>query len=96
MSSNESNKANSLHLYPKMKVYFRKKPVNHKSYFSNAKVNLGIIQIIIKRLSTILVLSSIKIYLSEQFQYQTFQPGKESGVCVRSKNIVCWFIPLSL
>ena len=65
--------------YPKIKDYFREtcKSQNINRYSPTPMFNFGII----KRLSTILVLSSIKIYLSIQFQYLTFQPDLESGVC---------------
>ena len=66
----KSNKANSLNLYPKTNGYFREtyKPQN---------INLISPTPVIK---SFLVHSSI-INLSVQFQYLTFQPVQESGVC---------------
>ena len=59
------NKVNSLNLYPKMKGYYREmcKSQYINLISSTPKFNLGIIPIIIISLSTILVLSPIKIYL---------------------------------
>ena len=63
-----SNMTNSLNSYPKTKGHFRErcKSQNMNLISPIPKFNLSIIQIIIKSLSTILVLSSIKIYLSVQ------------------------------
>ena len=75
----KSNTANSLNLYPKTKGYFREtcKFLSQNINFISptSKFKIGIIHIIIKSLSTILVLSSIK---NIQFQYLTFQPDQES------------------
>ena len=53
----KSNKANSLNVYPATKGYLEKR-VNHKTYISHSisptpQFNVGIIQILIKCLSTI-------------------------------------------
>ena len=58
----KSNKANSLNVYPRTNDSFRETCKSQKInlIFSNPKFKLGIIQIIIKSLSPILVLSSIK------------------------------------
>ena len=59
------------------------------------KFILGIIKIIIKRMSTILALSSIKINSSVQFQYLTFQSNPEiRGVC--NFYVGLFFFPFSL
>ena len=57
----KSNKANALNLYSKIKGYFREmcKSQNINLISPTPMFNLGTIQIIIKSLSTILVLSSI-------------------------------------
>ena len=94
----KSNKANSFNLYPKTKGYLREtcKSQNMNFISPTTNFNFDIIQIIIKSLLTILVSSSIKIGLCVQFQYLTFQPDKESGVCVRSKFLLLsWSILLS-
>ena len=73
----KSNKANSSNLYSPAKGYFREMCILHniESHFSSPKCNFGIIQIIIKSLSTIFSTydSSIKIYLSVQFFYLILQ-----------------------
>ena len=85
-----------------MKDYFREmcKSQNINLISPTLKFNLGIIQFIFKILSTIVVLSSLKIYLSVQFQYLTFQLDQESGVCVRSKffflYVGLYFFPFNL
>ena len=58
----KSNKANMLNLCPKAKGHFREtcNSQNINLMSLTHKINLGIIQIIIKSLSTTLVLSSIK------------------------------------
>ena len=80
------NEANSLNSYLKTKGYFSEtcKSQNINLISPSPKFNFYIIQIIIKSLSTFLVLSPIKIYLPVQFLYLTFQPDHESGVCVKS------------
>ena len=82
-------------LYPKMKGDFREtcKSQNINLISPTRKFNLGIIQIIIKSLSTILVLSSINDYiLICTISISDLSTYQESGACVRSEFVFsCMF-----
>ena len=81
LSKPKSNKANSLNLYLRV-IYIKCKSQNINPISPTRKFTLGIIEIIIKSLSTIFSAWFNKIYLSVQFQYLTFQPNpKVRGVC---------------
>ena len=81
----KSNKAYSLNVYPPTKGYLEKR-VNHKTYISHSisptpQFNVGIIQILIKCLSTIFSaeFNKKKTHLSVQLKYHTFQEGLDGG-----------------
>ena len=79
-------------LYPKRKGNFREtcKSQNINLISPTRKFNLGIIHIIIKSLSTSLVLSSIKDILICTISISDLSTHQESGVCVRSEFfLVC-------
>ena len=90
----KSNKANSSNLYSPAKGYFREMCISHniESHLSSPKCNFGIIQIIIKSMSTIFSTfdSSIKIYLSVHFFYLILQHNPE----VREVSKVIFFLIL--
>ena len=93
------NKANSSKLYHPAKGCFREiyKLQNINPISPSPKFTLGIIQIIVKSMSAILVLSLIKYKITVQFQNMTFRPDPEVRVvCKVIIWLLCWSILLSL
>ena len=87
-------KSNLSNLYPPTKGYFREtcKSENINLISPTPMFNLGIIKIIVKSLSTIVVLSLIKIYLSEHYQYLTFQPDPKVRSMLMVKGFASMYI----
>ena len=100
LAQQKLTKANSLNLYPKTNVYFREtcKSQRINLISPTTKFNLGTIQIKIISLSTLLVLSSIKIYLSVLSISDLLIWPKVRGLCkVRVCFYVClYFFPFNL
>ena len=99
------NQTRQIHrIYPKTKGNLREtcKLQDINPISPTPRLNFGIIQIIIKSLSTISVLSSIKIYFS--VQYLSFQPDQDSGILSKGvckvnvffSYVGLYFVPFNL